>query len=424
MSIEIFGIIIFLITLPLCYKKENLLLASVFFAPFYECGVISFSSFYLQPGHFFLFLYIGILFVKGYKRKIVNIVKPDLFLSTFLFSAVLSIAVAIVFQINTLSYGIGNGVQLEYSAVDLQNFTQLLYLITGFVLYWLIINYCDSKDRWKKLITIFLLSGIMVLAIGAYQLLAAFYDLPFTVIFRTQHHEMWQQLSRVQSTMGEASFLGQYFTWLLSIVIAGYQWESTIGRMLMISAILSLGVMTRSSTVLIGVFVVFISYGLFQKFSIKMLLKYLACIVAFIVFFSYLYFTNEYVEILVDNTISKIQLNTTSGVQRTEVFEYMFGVGLNYPITGIGYGGGRSTDLYSSIFATTGMFGFVSFFGFIVNCIRKLIFNRDIEGVLVCILLLLGIVVTGISVPEINYLVLWVLFAIIDSKIRLIYPKK
>ena len=50
----------------------------------------------------------------------------------------------------------------------------------------------------------------------------------------------------------------------------------------------------------------------------------------------------------------------------------------------IKHGGGRSTDLYTNIFAMTGLLGVLSFFGFICSSMLKLITKKNRKGVLVC----------------------------------------
>lgn len=418
MSIGIFGIFIIILSITFLVKQEYLLLAAVFFAPFYECGVFTFSNFYLQPGHYFLLLYMVCFILKSLQNRVMKLSKPNLFLLSFVIVAVLSVFIAILFEIDELVYGIGNGIQLEHSIVDAQNFTQLLYLLFAFVLYCLFSQYCKKSEKnWNKGVKIVTLSGLAVLLIGIYQLVANAFGLPFNEIFRTNQHIMWQQLSRVQSTMGEASYLGQFCTWFFVIAVTGFNWwNKSVIKFASIVLVGYIGILTRSSTFLIGAVAVIVAYGFFQKPTFLNWIKYLFAIIVALVSFIFLYQNNPYLQILIVNTINKFNLQTISGVQRAEVFTYMSHIGMNHLLTGIGYGGGRSTDLYSHIFATTGIFGVLTFFGFLISSFWKLLKFKDRAGVLMCLLLIIGIFATGIGVPEINYLSIWSLFSIIDTK--------
>lgn len=421
MSIGIFGFFILLITIPLIFMPvNNLLLAAVLFSPFYECAVISFNSFYLQPGHYFLFLYIFASVLSKKNGPLSKMKKPNTFLLMFVIVAFISILIALFFNINVSVFGIGNGLKLKSSIVSNQNFTQFVYLFLGFVMYWLFYNYCVKNERqWDMAVRVMTISGITIIAIGFYQLLADTYKLPFDIVFRSTHHKMWQSLSRVQSTMGEASYLGQYLTWFLTLLLTEYSFNNIIIKYLLMGCVVVLGVLTRSSTVLLGLISVFMLYGLLQKNNLKNVVKYVSATVILCMVFIYFYQNNNYLQILVVNTINKATLETTSGIQRNYIFKYMFDVGMRYPITGIGYGGGRSTDLYTNIFAMTGLLGVLSFFGFICSSMLKLITKKNRKGVLVCLLILGEILVTGVSVPEINYLVLWTLFGLIDARVHL-----
>lgn len=417
-SYGIFTFFIFVLTLFLIKKRDNLLLALCFFAPFCECGVLAFPFFTLQAGHFFLVLYLLAFLWNNKGFGVLKFRRPSLYLSMYLVIAVISILAAVLLRTNVQVYGIGNGVSLTGSKVDSQNFTQLIYLIVGMLVYAIVYNFCiKDYENWRKIVRLCVLSGCAVLLIGFYQLIANKYGLPFTSIFRISNHSMWQQLSRVQSTMAEASYLGQYITIIFAILISGFLWtEKRSINFIVIIFLLAIGVMTRSSTFFVGVVSVMIMYGFFQKKGGTGVLKYIGAIVIAFGLFFYLYKANPYVTVLINNTIAKFRQTTISGITRKTVIMYMFGVFLKNPILGVGFGGGRSSDVYTTILSTTGLLGFVSFSGFFIRIFVKLFPYRADKDVFMSIMVEIAFLVTALFVPEMNYLHYWVFFGVIHAR--------
>ncbi|WP_367566864.1 O-antigen ligase family protein [Lacrimispora sp.] len=414
------GYLSFVLTSILIWKPNKLLFTAIFFASFCASSVISFSSFFLQPGHYFFILFLGVstVWIMSKEIKRVTVVYPNLLLFAFVIVAFLSIIISWALKIDVLVYGIGNNNQLKSSLVSRQNFTQFLYLVMGFIMYWCVYNYCcKGFSQWKYVVRICGLSGCVVLLIGVYQIIAHTLGLPFDEIFRNSVKDMWQTKERVQATMGEASFLGQYCIYLAAIFAGGYKWCSNrLVRMASLALLMVIGVLTRSTTFLLGAFALFFSYGLFQRKTAKNVLKYMFIVIIGALAIVYLLQYNAKVQLMFNSAISKFNLQSYSGIERSTIFSYMLKVGLNYPILGIGYGGGRSTDLYANILSNTGFVGFVIFASFIIREFIILIKDKDSEGVQMCLLLLIGFLVTSWSMPDISYLPFWVIMAIIDSR--------
>ncbi len=396
-------------------SSKNLLLAVVFFAPFCSSSVISFSNFYLQPGHFFLFLFCIVAFIKNKFKIIVK--KPNLLLLSFVIFAFISITLALIFRIDVLVHGIGNDNQLISSAVSIQNFTQYLYLFLGFILYWCIYNHCaENRENWNAVCKCFAYSGIVVLSIGCYQILANAYALPYDEIFRNNVKDMWQTKERVQATFGEASFLGQYCVYLIAFYFA-YTWSKNIFlKYISMALVLFIGIMSRSSTFLVGAAVVFVVYLLWQRKTRNTIVKTLIVMIIAALFGWYLFQTNEAVQKLIYSFIDKIMLESYSGVERSTIFWYMLEIGLSYPLFGIGYGGGRSTDLYANIISNTGFIGTILFFGFISYEFFILAKHKTENGSFMCLLLLVGFLATSTSLPDLSYLPVWVIFGLVDAQ--------
>lgn len=412
MEVTIFGTICFLLIFVLLIRQVNPLLAAVFFAPFCASAVIQADFFYLQPGHFFLFLTMICSLVKGR----VKIHMPNGMVFGFILFALLTIIISAVFRIDVLVYGIGNRIQLKSSLVSLQNFTQYAYIVLGFILYWMVYNYSiQDMKNWRRIVNIFAKSGITVLCIGVYQIIANNYSLPFDEVFRNSVRDMWQTKERVQGTFGEASFMGQFCVYLFA-VFSTYKWhKSGVIRITGIALTMLIGVLTRSSGFLLGIIAVAFIWLFLQKLSLKTLIQVLMlAIVA--VLAGWFVIRLPSVQVILDNAYSKYTLQSWSGIERNTVFWHMLMVGRKYPISGIGYGGGRSTDLYANLFSTTGIVGFALFFGFIMQKVYQLfrVYGYTKEEQM-GILLVVAILVTSISVPDIAYLPIWVIFGLLDG---------
>lgn len=421
MSIGILGVFVFLLTLFLINKPNKLLYATVFFAPFCASSVVSFSTFFLQPGHYFMFLYIlistftlfsrhnGILLTK-------NINKSNKWLFSFLSVAFISIVLSVCLRIDVPVYGVGTAGNMKSSLVSFQNFTQLLYLILGYIMYLFVFNNTvKSKDNWNKIVNIFSISGIVVLLIGVYQIIATQYGLPYDEIFRNNVKKMWQTKLRAQATFGEASYLGQFCVYLLAIYFTVQCSSKKFFQALAIVLTFVIGLLSVSSTFLFGMLALLVGYFVFKKIDKKTIIRYLIICVIAPVSMIYLINSNVYVQSIISMATAKLQLKSFSGVERANIFSYMLNIGLQYPVLGIGYGGGRSRDLYTNLFSNVGLVGLVIFMGFILKDFIFLIKNRKFKPAMMGILVLFSFIVTSCANPDLSYLPIWVLFGLIDS---------
>ena len=424
MSIGFLGYIIILLSVWILLKRERTLLAIVFFAPFCASYVVAFDSFYLQPGHWFLLLYISIVAVSVFTNKRIRIPfkRANIFLFVFICYAFLTIIINGLLRTDVQVYGIGNANQLKSSMISFQNFTQMLYLFLGYLLYLCIFGFClKNESNFRKVTRIFAISGLAVMAIGLYQMIANKFGLPYDEIFRNNVKNMWQTKSRMQATFGESSFFGQYCVYLF-VIFATCKWsDNKIFRVVCLVLACVCGVMSRSTTFLLGVIGVVFTYVVFKKIDRKVMIKYLVAIITTPVLLVYIMSNNLYVQQLIRSTLSKItlvgnSLESHSGEERRRIFAHMLQVGLEHPFWGIGYGGGRSTDLYANILANVGIIGAFLFFAFIIRCLVFFIKNRNEEFSLCAILLLVGFLITSGSIPDLSYLPIWVLFGLVDSR--------
>lgn len=412
----------FLVTLVAAFyaicKRNGFLLMAVFFASFCECCVVYSSSFFLSPGHFFVFLAAVAAVIRAMIGNSARFILPNKPLAVFICVALLSILVSATFRIDVQVFGVGTGHDMKSSRVSLQNFTQLLYIVVGYLFELLLVNYCVRKDAWEKVVRITVISSVFVLLIGVYQIIATRFGLPFVTIFKNAYKIQWQTQLRAQSTMGEASLLGGYCAYTAAIYFSPDYKRSKkkIASVLYIVLFCVISVMTYSSSFLFGVAVVICTYMLIEKRTQKTALKWTVIICAGAVLFIAAIQISPRVNLLINNAVNKLSLKNYSGIERLEIFEYMMRVGLKYPFLGIGFGGGRSRDLYSNLFATTGIVGVVTFFAFVFMDLRLLWKNKDVKGARMCICILAVLLINAFSNPDISYLTFWLFISIVDAK--------
>lgn len=385
-------------------------------APLVTCAVIQTESFYLQPGHFILmFWVIAYLFKTILYNQKITLYKYDGWLMLFIIFTVLSIIFSSLIEYNALVYGIGNGLQLRSSNVTFQNITQLLYLITGLFLYFLLVDYVEKVDNGNKLvIKAIIFSGFIVNSIGLYQIFANFFDLPFQSIFRNDARGMWQTMNRVQATMNEASIYGQF----CSLILPVYIWDSNLNknkmyRILLIALNIATGIVSRSTTYLMAlVVIVGISWFFYTKAG-KNFFRGILLLCAIIITALSLYAFNESMQLLIDVAIKKFQFDNGSAIERTTIAIDMLHTGFSYPILGVGYGSGRSTDLYTSLFATIGILGTIPFFIFLFCLMRKSIQKIKLPEGKIAFLIICALLVSFLTCPDLNVLFVWVFIAAI-----------
>lgn len=413
------SILYLLIAFLVFWNNEKLLLTTIFFTPYTESFVFSTGSWILKPGHFYLLLFLinsALIFL-----RLKTISKPKLWspLTAFVVVALVSILVSAIFQIDVPVYGFGNGVKLKSSLVSSQNFTQFLYIFTGWVLYVCIYNYCIANPAFiNKLIKCIFISSCSVLIIGAYQIIAFNFDLPYDEIFRQTAENgvrnMWQTKARVAATFGEASFFGQYCTFILSIYLYYISISKNKKYYICLFATIFLGIVSKSTTFLIGTTIISVTYMIINTQNANKMLHYMVSFIVLIIIAILAYLYIPKVNDLVTVALEKFSLQNHSGEERFEVSKYMLQIGLNYPILGIGFGGGRALNLYVQIFATTGIIGSICWWGYILTLLYD--FRTMITPKLkLCVLLLIGILVSSISIPDMNDLTLWTILGLCES---------
>lgn len=404
------------------FKKKGMIKAAIFFAAFCESSVFYTSSFNLNPGHFFVFLAIAssaIISLQKGKSKL--ILKQNRNLVLFVMLLGCSIIVSYIFRIKEQVYSVGGGHALKSSLVGAQNFTQYLYVVVGFTFYCMCVNYMRTDKEWNECIKITIFAAVAVMLIAVYQLYANSHGLPFVTIFKNPYKIQWQTMLRAQSVMGEASFLGQYCVFIIAILFSPelqiFKSKSVkIGVQILL---LIITLLTFSTTAVLGGISVLITYVLLSDGTIKSYKRVFIGGAFAIVAAFFLYRYNTDVQQLFTRSFDKLFGDNYSGVERREIFSYMMNVGMKYPLFGVGFGGGRSRDLYSNLFATTGIIGLGAFLVYVIKDMITLYRKKREYGSRTSLCLLTVLLVTSLTMPDITYLPFWLFLGIVDSRSKI-----
>ena len=132
------GIILFII------KYDYLLYLTIFFSGFSGSSLVNFSGLSVQPGYYFF-----MLFAIRYIFEIVKnekIVKPNWILFTFICICFISLIMPIILENKKILVLNPDNVYENVKPRN-QNITQYMYLISGFMLYWMTKDYCINNTK-------------------------------------------------------------------------------------------------------------------------------------------------------------------------------------------------------------------------------------------------------------------------------------
>ncbi|MFW6008566.1 MAG: hypothetical protein ACOCP8_04795 [archaeon] len=427
MEITIVGYIVFLLVTPLVlFDIKYLFIAVIFLAPFQSTAIINISELVgVMPSY-----YAGMLFIlrygieKLYQRDFL-FTKTNLFLITFLCYA---------FIISVFNF---------FGTFTISIFTQLIYFIFCFLFYFFALDYLVKKGR-KNLnlfIKSLILTFVIIIFLGYY--MALFPNNLVTQILENRvdvgiHTSggFWI-FPRLKSVALEPSMYALYLLPTMGLIInMKYPF---IAKLFIIFIGVVTGVLTNSSSFMVGVIFFVIFYFFFEGLiipkeiritSMKKIFLFLLLIV--IVLILYIIFTQP-LKILFLSFVDKIfdtdfsyatkHLVKHSSSQRYDALKESVQYLQDSFFLGKGFGYFRSKDLLGTLLANTGLIGFflfLSFFAYNFIKIRFYLKNKNertlIKGFTYYHLLFIFIAL--IAVPEIYYLFFWINIAIYESLLK------
>lgn len=399
MEVTFLGYIALILTLYVIFFKRSIyfLYFAIVFSGFSGSSVINVLGVSVQPSYYFFIIYFISRLFKSQSIKL------DWSLSLFLFYCIISIVFPLIYEKERiiLMDQSGKYTELRFSY---SNIIHVLYLLMDVLFLSTLLKYKGNRFIVSKFVGYFKIGLWLVIIVCLYQLAAFQFGLEFDRYFRQSVHGNVQG-TRLYGPCIEASMLSYYLIPAIFIVAQNTKdWKDTV---LIVAAII-IGLISRSSTFLIGLilFIIFLIPKFFNVLGKKQGRFLGGFIVFFISAFLVAAISSGALITITQQFIDKINLNALSGIERWDTFLNMSLIGIRYP-TGIGFGSGRSKDLLSTWLCNIGLIGVCLFFVFIFRIVYFSVKQRKVDfSIPTCVVVILMFS----SVPEPYNLFVWYVF--------------
>ncbi len=410
MHIEVMGYI--LIPLGIYYLNSNkLLYLTVFFLPFTGMAIININNeFGIQPAHFFLLLLlIQTLLFNPHSIKLGKVNFKYLFLICF---------IILLFILSLADSILSNG------NIQLSNLGQFVYFGFSFILFFLVISRVYSEEILEKIIKTYTISIFSTLIIACIQFIANklnLFEYPYwifnnNVSFKQLYNQSLGGFPRLSSSFAEPSMYAAFLLLVLPIIYykAYKEIDKTYMDKWLFYLLLVILILTTSTTAFVGLLIYVSLYCFMIVKNGKLNRKHL--ISAFIgVSMLPILMRTSLLESVFVNIIDKFSGDNLSGSERWGNFYLGIDNFIQNPIFGAGLGSIRTTDAISNTIGNLGLFGFAVFIIFFLSILlRKYTAIRKYlsYGVLVYLL------ISAISNPELTDLNLWLIFALLSVRYK------
>ncbi|MDU2673166.1 MAG: hypothetical protein E7C49_14245 [Clostridium sp.] len=340
-----------------------------------------------------------------------------------------------------------NGIE-EKLKFSFQNITQFMYLLYGiyvFILTTLIFN--NEKISAKEIDKTITYSCLVIIILCIIQILIPFelYDFFFRNDYNhaTHYVNASNTILRASGPFIENSMLALYLTPVLSYIIITFIYNPNVVRGMCIVITTLIGLLSKSSTFIlgIGVFIIVFSFICFYMYKshLDFFEEFFYKLKTVLNKISFKFKNDKKIKVIViiglgvlsvticlfivmniNLLISKLLGQGESGHLRSDNLRRNIQLFFKYPILGIGFGSTRSGDLLSTWLSQLGIVGIGVFTMFIYSIVSSLkIFSRAFDlGMLLIIMITLSIQFT--SVPEPYYLFIWIYFSITYNSKKLV----
>lgn len=384
------------------------------------------QSFGLQPAYYFslLFLIKYLILKKG------KICRPNKFLIAFIIICILS-TISLIINKDRGILILNQKDIYTYAEFSVQNITQLFNIIFCFVLYWFIKDYFNNNNTLKinSAVKVLICSTAAICFLGFYQELAYVKGWRFDEIFRNGLHGNIQPFGsfiRAYSVTNEPSVYAYFLAPILALVLSVPN-DIIKHRILIILLIIISGIMSTSTTFIIGILALLIkiildkSVNFFrmkrnknQKMGLLLPITFIFIVILSLILFR---FNSNIKELLTTGMLSKLQGNGVSGQERMLAFQTQMNAALKYPLLGVGYGTARSKDLFSTWLCNIGFIGMSMFLIYLYKIITNLKKTNKL-GYGISNYIFVLFVCAFISVPEPYFLFIWIMLAIGESLVE------
>lgn len=380
----------------------------------------------IQPAHFVGGLFMIKLFYHIVKNKYnkVNLFSKSLL--AFVIIAGISLIYPLLFSKNVIV--ITPNSEIKPLRFTMQNITQYMYLLFGYLIYLSTSNFLlNSKIKFKNIIGIFRLSLTIILFLGIIQLFVPV-DI-YNNFFRNNYNHMndgVMGMVRISSVAQEASMLSLYTAPLTLFLLCGIKnsanrkYDITLIVVSFIVAFLNMSSTYFLAMIVFGIMILILLIAKLNKDELlenikgiyhnkKNIIVFLFVIVAAILL---MVIFRDRLVLIFNTLVKKISGQGESGNARQSAFNMTIKVFVSYFITGVGFGSIRSFDLLSTWLAEVGLLGFIPFCIFLFTRVFYLYRKRSkSEYFMIFSLIISVIIILFISVPEPYYIYLWMYFA-------------
>lgn len=313
-----------------------------------------------------------------------------------------------------------------FSHFSFQQFTQYIYLLHAFVMMYMVYRLLDNRTismnkLWKCIDYMYL----AVVVIGFAQLFIP--NEIYNMVLKNDANGAVDQsvtfgtikLVRIDSTFGEASFLGVFLVPLLCMYIYEAMRKITVKNALFIICGIAIEMLNQSSTFIIGMagFIIgLLIVVLFKKVKSKqqgeknksdlrrnILILASAIVIAFLL--------KDVIKKDLNLFISKLSMQHFSGAVRFKCMSMALQAFMKNPILGIGFGTMRSMDLLSNWLAQLGIAGLLLYILPLCFLLIKLLVSGTQEGNKLFLLIAITNLIMFAAVPEFRYLFIWLYYA-------------
>lgn len=418
------------------FKNKHLLFLALFFAPFGAASILNIEeiTFGLQPSYYFALLFIIKEFVIFLAKM--KIAKPNFWLLFFVLFSIASMVLPIVFSGKIEVWYVEEGFYLLKPAVH--NFTQLIYLLFCFLFYLFVKNFfhrvADKEKFIKGMIAVQIFSLVFVSLWGLYQFTADYLSFSFPDIFSQRigisiSHVHLGGFLKINSTFPEPSMLAFYLVPMLGFVFTLPNVYLKFNRILLMTLVFFAGLLTTSTSFLLGMVVfTLLVFGRFffsffrlesvrlsQKRILPLIVGVLILLVLVIMFFGRI---EEMVSLVWQSTMAKFQLQEFSGIERMDRFLMGMRILKESNFLGVGFGTVRTTDLFSTLLANVGIAGFLIFLCYLLSVylgLKKAARRGSVLSRAYLYYFLILFLIAFASVSEIYFLFIWFNLAIAET---------
>lgn len=415
---------------------EALLATTIVLSGFTGTSVAVVGGFSLQPCYYLAILWVIQLFI----RRKFNLILPsrDILIPLVVFCSVAFASLIMTFILEEKVTIMNVDSQIEQLHFSKSNITQLVYLIfvSGFFL--VLSGYMSNNKELEVFVFKSYITGIaLVCIVTIYQIIAYRLNLPFDPIFKTalirdsiskNAGELIYWDKRVSGPCLEASMLAYYLVAALPLCTKIKSW---VIRYLVIACIFFIGVLSLSSTFLVGVpcwiFLELVSYIRKKsrfKFSRDNIQHIVVALIIVLLVFGVLSTSFNIVSFLdegVNAFLLKLSRKNTSGQERSESFNLLLEAFSRSPFFGVGFGGIRGKDLFTTWLTGTGIAGMVSLIVFLFSLFRYSVKASRRQYLFAAILVWICMF---ISVPEPYNLFVWIIMSLNVTKNKRVKDEK